>query len=204
MIVPSIHKVASIYLDGYQILHTCLQLLRKDSADWQKTIMRKIVSICFLVCSKMYRQFSVSFAFELTPGQWSRCAENRTSAFGEFQQHLVRDMILNSLGLFSSLDCHFFSEPGPTNDHCPIPNFFANMETTLEFATHSSSLPLPSQEMSLNIDIKRILPVKVSGASSNLLRRSVTLPQSCNVVNPGKMFHSTSVGSPFIPFWKVP
>ena len=42
--------------------------------------------------------------------------------------------------------------------------------------THSSSLPLPSQEMSLNIDINRILPVKVSGVSPNLLSRSVTLP----------------------------
>ena len=81
----------------------------------------------------------------------------------------------------------------------PIPNFLASMETTLAFATHSSLLPFPSQEMSLNIDIKRILPVKVSGASPNLLSRSVTLPQSCNVVNPGKMFHSNSVGSPLIP-----
>ena len=59
--------------------------------------------------------------------------------------------------------------------------FFASMVTTLAFATHSSSLPLPSQEMSLNIDIKRILPVKVSGVSPKLLSRSVTLPQSCNV-----------------------
>ena len=53
--------------------------------------------------------------------------------------------------------------------------------------------------MSFNIDINRILPVKVSGASPNLLSRSVTLPQICNVVNPGKMFHSNSVGSPLIP-----
>ena len=52
--------------------------------------------------------------------------------------------------------------------------------------------------MSLNIDINRILPVKVSGVSPGLLSRSVTLPQSCNVVNPGKMFHSNSVGSPLI------
>ena len=41
-----------------------------------------------------------------------------------------------------------------------------------------------SQEMSLNIDIDRILPVKVSDVSPNLLSRSVTLPQSWNVVNP--------------------
>ena len=35
----------------------------------------------------MNRQFSVTFAFELTPGQWSRCTENRASAFCEFHQH---------------------------------------------------------------------------------------------------------------------
>ena len=79
------------------------------------------------------------------------------------------------------------------NDHCPIPNFFANMETTLEFATHSLSLSFVPQEMSLNIDTNRILPVKVSGVSPNLLSRSVTLPHSCNVVNPGK--YSTRIQS---------
>ena len=41
------------------------------------------------------------------------------------------------------------------NDHCPIPNFFAFLETTLEFATHSFSLSFVPQEMSLNIDIKK-------------------------------------------------
>ena len=102
-------------------------------------------------------------------------------------------------GLFSE-EYHFFSEPGPINDHCPIPNFFANKETTLAFAKHSSLLPFfLSQEMSLNIDISRILPVKVSGFSPNLLSKLLTLSQSCNVSNPGKMFHSNSVGSPLIP-----
>ena len=96
-------------------------------------------------------------------------------------------------GLFSA-EYHFLSEPGPINDHCPTPILLATTLTTLAFATHSSSLPLPSQEMSLNIDINRILPVKVSGSSPKLLSRSVTLPQSCIVVNPGKMFHSNSVG----------
>ena len=161
--------------------------------------MRKMGLNCFLICSKMYRQFSVSFAFEITPGQWSCCTENWTPTFCEFQQHFVRNMIPSSLwAILFSIEYHFLSETGPINDHCPIPNFFASMETTLEFAPHSFSLPLPSQEMSLNIDIKRILPVKVSGVSPDLLSRSVTLPQSCNVVNPGKMLQSNSVGSPLI------
>ena len=73
------------------------------------------------------------------------------------------------------------------------------METTLAFAKLSSLLPFLSQEMSLNIDINRILPVKVSGVCPKSLSTSLILPQSCNVVNPGKMFHSNSVGSPLIP-----
>ena len=55
------------------------------------------------------------------------------------------------------------------------------------------------QEMSLNIDINRNLPVKCSGVSPNLYSKSLTFSLSCNVSNPGKMFHSSSVGSPLIP-----
>ena len=62
------------------------------------------------------------------------------------------------------------------NDQCPIPNFFAYIETTLAFAKHSLSLSFVPEEMSLNIDMKRILPVKLSGVSPNLLSRSLTLP----------------------------
>ena len=102
-------------------------------------------------------------------------------------------------GLFSSIEYHFFWEPGPMNDHCPLPNLFAYKETTFAFARHSFSLSFVPQEMSLNIDINKILPVKFSGVSPSLLSRSLTLPWSCNVSNPGKMFHSNSVGSPLIP-----
>ena len=85
------------------------------------------------------------------------------------------------------------------NDHCPVPNFLAYKDTILACARHSSSLSFVPQEMSLKIDMKRILPVKFSGVSPYLLSKSLTLPQSCNVSNPGKMFHSNSVGSPLIP-----
>ena len=145
----------------------------------------------------MYRQFSVSFALENTPGQQSRCTESGMSAFCEFQQHLVCDMIPSSLW---TVVCRIplLYKTWSNNDHCPIPNLLANTLTTLAFAKLSSLLPFLSQEMSLNIDIKRILPVKVSGVSPKSLSRSLTLPQSCNVVNPGKMFYSNSVGSPSI------
>ena len=45
----------------------------------------------------MYRQLSSSFAFQLTPGQWGRCTEDRMSAFCEFQQHVFRNMVPSSL-----------------------------------------------------------------------------------------------------------
>ena len=144
---------------------------------------------CKIICGGVCRQFSTSFALELTPGQWSRCTEGRMSAFCEFQQHFFR------CGLFSA-EYHFFSEPGPINDHCPTPNLLASTFTTPAFAKHSSWLPFLSQEMSLNIDINKILPVKVSGVCPKSLSRSLILSQSCNVVNPGNMFHSNSVDSP--------
>ena len=97
------------------------------------------------------------------------------------------------------MEYNFFSEPGPMNDHCPVPNFLAYKDTTRACARHPCSLSFPSQEMSLNIDINRILPVKFVGISPNLLSKSLTLSQSSNVSNPGKMFHSNSVGSPLIP-----
>ena len=52
-------------------------------------------------------------------------------------------------------------------------------------------------------DMKMIRPVNFSGSSLNLDSNSWTLWQSCNVVNPGKIFHSNSIGSPSI-VCKVP
>ena len=52
--------------------------------------------------------------------------------------------------------------------------------------------------MWLNIDMKMIRPVKSSGSTLNLDSNSWTLLQSCNVVNPGKIFHSNSIGLPSI------
>ena len=92
----------------------------------------------------------------------------------------------------------FLSEPGPMNDHCPFPNLFANRETSLTFARHSVVLSFVPQEMSLNIDINMILPVKLSGVSSGLNSKRLTSSLSCNVLNPGKIFHSNSIGSPSI------
>ena len=101
-------------------------------------------------------------------------------------------------GLSSFIEYHFFSEPGPMNDHCSFPNLFAYRETSLAFDKHSFSLSLVPQEMLLNIDINMILPVKFSGVSSNLNSKRLTSSLSCNVLYHGKIFHSNSIGSPSI------
>ena len=59
-------------------------------------------------------------------------------------------------------------------------------------------LPLNPHEMSLKIDMKIIRPVNFSGVTLNLDSNSWTSVQSSNVVNPGKIFHSNSIGSPSI------
>ena len=50
--------------------------------------------------------------------------------------------------------------------------------------------------MSLNIDMKMFRFVKSSGSVLIFDRNSWIWLQSCNVVNPGKIFHSNSIGSP--------
>ena len=77
-------------------------------------------------------------------------------------------------------------------------NLCAYRETSLAFNKHSSSLSLDPQEMSLNIDMNMILPVKFSGVPPNFNSKLLTSSLSCNVLNPGKIFHSKSIGSPSI------
>ena len=84
------------------------------------------------------------------------------------------------------------------NDHYPFPNLLAYKDTRRAFARHSSSLSFVPQEMSLNIDINRILPVKFSGVPPNLYSKLLTSSLSCKLLNPGKIFHSNSIGSPSI------
>ena len=106
-------------------------------------------------------------------------------------------LTLNSINILSAIVSHtpcgqssliqyyFFSELGPVNDHCPFPNLLAYRDTSLAFARHSVSLSFVPQEMSLNIDKNRILPVKFSGVSPSLNSKHLTSSLSCNVLNPG-------------------
>ena len=65
-------------------------------------------------------------------------------------------------------------------------------EHLIRILFHCLYIPMRS---SLNIDMKIIRPVKFSGSTLNLDSTSRT---SCNVVNPGKIFHSNAIGSPSI------
>ena len=99
-------------------------------------------------------------------------------------------------GLSALIEYHFFSEPRPRNDHCPAPNLFAYRETSRALDSHSFLLSSDPHEMSLNIDMKMIRPVNFSGVTLTLNSYSWNLWLSCNVVNPGKIFNSNSIGSP--------
>ena len=68
------------------------------------------------------------------------------------------------------------------NDHCLLPNLLAYKDTTRACARHSCSLSFVPQEMSLNIDMNRILPVKCS--SPNLLSKSLTLQKCIDIFPP--------------------
>ena len=71
------------------------------------------------------------------------------------------------------------------------------LETRSALALHSCSLSSDHHEMSLNIDMNFILPWNCSG-SPILFMNFWASWTSCNVVNPGKIFHSNSIGSPSI------
>ena len=71
---------------------------------------------------------------------------------------------------------------------------FLQKKTSVASASHSCSMSSDHHKMSLNIDMKIIRPLNCDG-SPILIMNSRTLLQSCNVVNPGKIFHSNSIGS---------
>ena len=111
--------------------------------------------------------------------------ENWTSAFSEFNQHLFRQFVTDSLWTFQRTRLLFEIR---TNE---APLSFANFSFIQRYVssvcqTFFCSLSLVPQGMSVNIDMNRILIVKVSGACPKSLSRSLIFPQSCNVTNPGR------------------
>ena len=96
--------------------------------------------------------------------------------FRRILNNISSAILFHSLcGLSSIIEHHSSPDPGPRNDNCLAPNLFAKRETSWALDSHSVLLSLDHHEMSLNIDMKVILPVKFSGVSSNLNNKSLTL-----------------------------
>ena len=108
------------------------------------------------------------------------------SAFCECYHHLFGHFVPFNLWTIFTDRISLVSDPGPKNDHCPAQNLFANRETSWAFDSQSFLLSFDLLDMSLNIDMKIIRPVKFSGVSPNFNSTSWILWLSCNVVNPGK------------------
>ena len=153
-----------------------------------------------LVGTIVDRQFSTAFALELTSGQWTGLVARKTGCPLSANVNIIFSAIWSHspCGLSSLTEYHVFSDPDKRNDHCPAPNLFANRGTSWAFDSHSTLLSFDPHEMSLNIDMKMILPLKFSGVSFDLNNNSWNSWLSCNVLNPGKIFHSNSIGSPSI------
>ena len=122
----------------------------------------------------VYRQFSTTFAFKRSSGQWTRGSNDWVFALCECHHHILCHLVpfTSPGGLSSLIEYHFFSEPGPRNDYCPAPSLLAYRETRLAFDSHSTSLSLDPHEMSLNIEMKIIRPVNLSGVTLNLNNNS--------------------------------
>ena len=153
--------------EGTHTLYTSLRL------SWfAETIMRKIVSSVSWSTAQCIDSSPrpLLLNWPLYNGIVARKIGHPLSA----NSNNILSAILSQIpcGLSSLIEDHFFSEPGPMNDHCPFPNLLVNRDTSRAFVRHSSSLSLVPQEMSLNIDINRILPVKCSGVSPNLYSKT--------------------------------
>ena len=126
----------------------------------------------------MYGHFPFSFTFQFSSGQRCRCTEDGMSTFCKFKQHIFRNTVPFSLRtVFGRIPLFLRT----WSNERPL----TNSKSSCKRFHKVCMLPLPSQEMSLNIEIKRILPVKASGVCPKELSRLLILPQSCNVVNPG-------------------
>ena len=96
---------------------------------------------------------------------------------------------------------HFFSDPCNKNDQWPRGNLRAQFATSRDLLSHLSAFPFfYPHTMSLNIDMKMILPSKCSGSHCWFFTNSWICSKRPNLVNLGNMFHSNSIGSPSIRF----
>ena len=141
-------------------------------------------------------------------GSLQRCMDNfppllrfkvpRSKAFAELKNMCSTTPSHSPLGLYVFDPYHFFSDPDLRNDQCPCENMIAYLATVVEFAIHHSVLSLSLHTMSSYINMKMIRPVNCSRSHCISFIIFLISARICNVVNPGKSFHSSSIGSPSI------
>ena len=190
-------KQVSLFLHGRLcILHTNLRMLRKLLSWLTEITVRKKVSIVPSSAQKCIDKLPPPLLLS-TPVD-NGLVDRKTCPLS-LNVFIISSATLSHspCGLITWVDYHFFSDPGPRNDLLPGGNLLAYIETRSASALHSCSLPSDPHEMSLNIDMQMIRPVNSDG-SPILDTNSWTLLMSCSVVDPGKIFHSNSIGSPSI------
>ena len=92
----------------------------------------------------------------------------------------------------------FSHNQSPRNDQHSCGNFLAYAATFMEFAKQFSWFPCVLHTMSLYIDMKMILPMNCSGSHLNSAIMFWISSRIPNVMNPGTIFHSNSIGPPSI------
>ena len=132
----------------------------------------------------------MSFAFELTFGPWSRSTENWTSTLNKFQQHPFCYFAPHSLWIafFLRIPLCFGTR---TNEPLSYFQIFLHTKMRVE---HLSDILLHCLLFHRKCRwTSTWIEFFFSDVPPNLLSKILTLPQSCNVSNLGKMFHSNSV-----------
>ena len=97
-------------------------------------------------------------------------------------------------GLSALREYHFFSEPGPRKDHCPVPNLLACTETSRAFDSHSFSMSLDPHDV-VKHRHEHDLSCEILWC---LIQSQQKTFDFLTELNPWKIFHSNSIGSPSI------
>ena len=147
----------------------------------------------------MNRLLTLSCASKLSSSQSTWGTKYRMPTFGKVEHHVFSSFVPN-LRLVYQSDFRTVSSliQVRKKDQRPSKNLRAEFATVTEFILHFSMFPRSPHTMSLYIDMKMILALNCSGSHWNAVSISRISSRIPTVVNPGKIFHSNSIGSPSI------
>ena len=171
IVVPPANTGHPFLFDKYRVLDTHLRLLRRYSADEQKWLSENfsIVSPSAQKC----KDKCPNPVFERSSGQWTRCMDNWVSAFSKFYHHQFRDNV-------------------------PFSLWFATMNK------NTSSFVIQARRMTTFLlkifshKLERSWRLIRSRVHSHFWQELLDFVDELQCVNPGKIFHSNSIGLPSI------